>query len=153
MGNPCEKLGNAALPSPVSTGSGSKGVLSIPDGIPLAGFTICDYTTPKMSRTAVGAWTAVYTALTVALTFPLVLHLSTTVPHDLGDPLLSTAILWWNAHVMPLTARWWEGFAFYPAHGFLAYSDHRLGESLLATPLQWLGASPVTSYNLTMLAT
>ncbi len=35
----------------------------------------------------------------------------------------------------------------------LAFSDHRLGESLLATPLQWLGASPVTAHNLTLLAT
>jgi hypothetical protein len=35
----------------------------------------------------------------------------------------------------------------------LAFSDHRLGESLLATPLQWLSASPVLAYNLTFLAT
>ena len=61
-----------------------------------------------------------YAALAVALTFPLVLHLSSVVPHDLGDPLLSTAILWWNAHVPWFTERWWNGFAFYPAPGFLA---------------------------------
>jgi hypothetical protein len=94
-----------------------------------------------------------YAALALVLTFPLILRLSSVVPHDLGDPLLSTSILWWNAQVMPLTERWWNGFAFYPATGFMAYSDHRLGESLLATPLQWLGASPVTAYNLTLLAT
>ena len=35
----------------------------------------------------------------------------------------------------------------------IAFSDHRLGVSLLATPLQWLGASPITAYNLTLLAT
>ena len=94
-----------------------------------------------------------YSALAIVLTFPLVLHLSSVVPHDTGDPMLSTAILWWNAHVLPLTPRWWDGFAFYPATGFMALSDHRLGESLLATPLQWLGCTPITAYNMTLLAT
>src|SRR5580704_15414099 len=96
---------------------------------------------------------AAYAGLAIALTFPLVLHLSSVVPHDTGDPMLSAAILWWNAHVLPLTPRWWDGFAFYPAPGFMAFSDHRLGESLLATPLQWLGCAPVTAYNITLLAT
>jgi hypothetical protein len=95
---------------------------------------------------------ACYTALACILTYPLVWRLSSVVPHDLGDPLMSTTILWWNAHVVPLTDRWWNGFAFYPAPGMLAFSDHRLGESLLATPLQWLGATPITAYNLTLLA-
>src|SRR6185437_8310831 len=48
---------------------------------------------------------------------------------------------------------WWDGFAFYPAAGFMAFSDHRLGESLIATPLQWLGCSPVVAYNVVLLAT
>jgi hypothetical protein len=94
-----------------------------------------------------------YAAFACVITHPLIWHLTSTVPHDLGDPLLSTTILWWNAHTLPLTERWWNGFAFYPAPGMLAFSDHRLGESLLATPLQWLGASPITAYNLTLLAT
>jgi hypothetical protein len=94
-----------------------------------------------------------YTALACEMTYPLVRHLGSVVPHDLGDPLLSTTILWWNAHTRPLTQHWWDGFAFYPATGMLALSDHRLGESLIATPLQWLGASPTTAYNLTLLAT
>jgi hypothetical protein len=96
---------------------------------------------------------AAYSTIAIALTFPLVLHLSSVVPHDIGDPMLSTAILWWNAHVLPLTPRWWDGFAYYPATGFMALSDHRLGESLLATPLQWLGCTPITAYNITLLAT
>ena len=56
-----------------------------------------------MNPRAILGWTAGYTALTLLLTYPLVLHLSATVPHDLGDPLLSTSLLWWNAHVLPLT--------------------------------------------------
>ena len=92
-------------------------------------------------------WAALYAALSLVVTFPLVTHLRSAVPKDLGDPLLSAALLWWNAHVLPFTARWWDGPAFYPASGTLAFSDHRLGVSLLAMPLQWLGASPVTASN------
>jgi len=106
-----------------------------------------------MTRRLAAAAAAAYCALTVAITWPLVLRLSSTVPHDLGDPLLSTSILWWNAHVMPLTERWWNGFAFFPARGMIAFSDHRLGESLLASPIQWIGFSPVVAYNVTLLAT
>src|SRR5690242_5909327 len=96
---------------------------------------------------------ACYLLLAIVQTFPLILRLSRVVPHDPGDPLMSTAILWWNAHVLPFTERWWDGFAFYPAKGSLAFSDPRVGEAILASPLQWLGASPATAYNLTLLAT
>jgi hypothetical protein len=98
-------------------------------------------------------WLIIYSALAIAVTFPLVLRLTTTVAADLDDPLLSTSLLWWNAHVLPLTERWWNGFAFFPARGMMAFSDHRLGESLIAAPLQWLGCSPSAAYNLTLLAT
>lgn len=94
-----------------------------------------------------------YAALTLVLTFPLILHLNSTVPHDLGDPLMSASILWWNANVLPLSERWWNGFAFFPATGMLAFSDHRLGMSLIASPLQWLGCGPLAAYNLAFLAT
>jgi hypothetical protein len=98
-------------------------------------------------------WSTVYTLLAVVLTFPLILHLRSTIAHDAGDPLMSVALLWWNAHVVPLTERWWTGFAFFPTPGMVAFSDHRLGESLIAAPLQWAGCSPATAYNVTFLAT
>jgi hypothetical protein len=94
-----------------------------------------------------------YTAVTILITYPVAWHLATRVPHDLGDPLLSTVILWWNAHHLPLSAEWWNGSFFWPASGTLAFSDHRLGASLLASPLQWAGLSPLTAYNITLLAT
>ena len=92
-----------------------------------------------------------YAVLTVLITFPLILHLSSRIPKDLEDSLWYVAILWWNAHVLPLTEQWWNGFAFYPATGMMAFSDHLLGASLIASPLQWLGCSPITAYNLTFL--
>lgn len=99
------------------------------------------------------AVTLCYTALALLVTWPLVVHLRSGLPGGQGDPLLTTSILWWNAHVTPLTDRWWNGFAFGAAPGTLAFSDHRLGLSLIATPLQWLGADAGTAYNLTFLAT
>lgn len=95
---------------------------------------------------------AAYAALAVVMTFPLVLNLSSRLPKDLGDPLLVASILWWNAEIMPLTQEWWNGFGFFPATGMMAFSDHFLGASLIASPLQWLGCSPITAYNMTFLA-
>lgn len=95
---------------------------------------------------------AAYAALAVVTTFPLALHLSSRLPKDLGDPLIVTSILWWNAHVMPFTERWWNGFGFFPAGGMMAFSEHFVGASLLASPLQWLGLDAVGAYNVTLLA-
>src|SRR5205085_820323 len=78
-----------------------------------------------------------YTALAVAYTWPLILHLSSTLPSDIGDPALNTWILWWNAHAIPLTTRWWNGPMFWPTSGTLAFSEVLVGISLIATPLQW----------------
>jgi hypothetical protein len=92
-----------------------------------------------------------YMALGIALTWPLAAHLTTHLPHDLGDPVLSSWILWWHAHHVPFTATWWDGAGFFPAHGTLALSDHRVGLSLIGSPLIWLGGSAVLAYNVALL--
>ena len=94
---------------------------------------------------------AAYAAVTVAFTWPLATHLGDAFPHDPYDPALTTAILWWNAHAVPLTARWWNAPMFWPLPGALALSEHLLGISLLTTPLQWLGSSPVAAANAAVL--
>lgn len=96
---------------------------------------------------------AAFGLLAVAYTWPLVLRLDEVVPRDTADPLLSMWTLWWNARVLPLTDAWWQGPIFYPAGGALAYSDHRLGLGLIATPLLLAGASPLTTYNVVFLLT
>jgi hypothetical protein len=98
-----------------------------------------------------GAFVA-YAALAVVLTFPLVVHLSSHVPVDLEDSLWYVTMLRWNADVTPLTGAWWNGFAFYPSTGTMAFSDHMLGASVIASPLQWLGLNPIAAYNVTFLA-
>lgn len=90
---------------------------------------------------------AVYFLLTVALTWPLLIHPERLVPNDLGDPLLNTWILWWDAHVLPLTRAWWNGVQFYPVEGTLAFSEHLLGLTVFTTPLILLSGSALLAYN------
>ncbi len=94
-----------------------------------------------------------YCCLTLVLLHSVVTNLATGVPHDIGDPLLTTTLLWWNTHTVPLSARWWDAPFFWPARGAIAFSDHRLGESLLAAPMIWTGLSPIVAYNVTLLLT
>ena len=94
-----------------------------------------------------------YALLTLVQLWPMVVAIDRVVPSDLGDPLLSTWTLWWNAREVPFSAGWWDGLAFFPAAGTLALSDHRVGLGLIATPILWLGGSPVLAYNVTFAAT
>src|SRR5262245_56924912 len=106
----------------------------------------------RSSIQAFGLAFLAYTALTLLLFRGLIGRFSTGVPHDLGDPLLSTWILWWNAHRLPFVGSWWDGLSFFPEHGSLAFSDHRVGLLLLANPIQWLGGSPVLAYNVLLVS-
>lgn len=94
---------------------------------------------------------AAYAALTVAFTWPVVAHLSSAWPHDALDPTLNAAILWWDAHAVPMTRAWWDAPIFWPVRGALSFSEHLLGISLLTTPLQWSGATALTAYNVAFL--
>jgi hypothetical protein len=92
-----------------------------------------------------------YTVLAVLLTWPVAAHLSSAFPHDAFDPALNAWILWWNAQAVPLTAHWWNAPSFWPVTGALALSEHLLGITVVSTPLLWLGADPVATYNLVLL--
>jgi hypothetical protein len=87
----------------------------------------------------------------VVLLWPVVSHLSSAFPHDSIDPALNAAILSWDAHALPMTQAWWDAPIFWPSHGALALSEHLLGISVLTTPLQWAGATPLTAYNIAFL--
>jgi hypothetical protein len=93
------------------------------------------------------AATAAYLVLTVALTWPLVRHPGSLVPNDLGDPLLNTWLLAWNARVAPVTAEWWNAPQFYPAIGTMAFSEHLLGLSIVTTPIILATGKPLLAYN------
>jgi hypothetical protein len=93
----------------------------------------------------------VYIALTIALTWPLPRHPASLVPNDVGDPLLNTYLLSWNASAIPLTERWWNLPQFYPIPGVMAYSEHLLGLSLIATPIIVVTGNPLLAYNVAFL--
>ena len=95
-----------------------------------------------------------YSLLTLILTHPLLFNLSTTVPNDIGDPLLNTWILAWDTHALltdPLNL--FQANIFYPLPNTLAYSEHLLSSALLATPFQLISSEPIVAYNLSLLLT
>ncbi len=94
---------------------------------------------------------ALYVGITLAYAWPLLPAIGSALPNDLGDPGLNTWILWWNAHAVPLTTRWWDAPIFYPAKGALALSETLLNLFPLSTPMQWAGASAVLMYNVLFL--
>lgn len=88
-----------------------------------------------------------FALLALGLNAPLLPRFFTAIPSDVGDPLLNTWILWWNAHAAPWSPEYWNAPAFAPAPSALALSETLLGLIPVTTPLQWLGASPLTAYN------
>ena len=98
-------------------------------------------------RVAFGLAAALYFLLTVALTWPLVLHPGSRVPNDLGDSLLNMFLLAWDAREVPFTAHWWNLPQFYPIPGTMAFSEHLLGLSVIATPIIAATGNVLLSYN------
>ena len=86
-------------------------------------------------------------------TWPVAATLTSRIPHDPGDPVLNIWILWWNAQVTPLTDAWWNAPMMWPMPGAMALSEHLLGLSLVATPLQRAGVNPIGAYNVCLLLT
>ena len=85
-------------------------------------------------------------------TWPLGSHLLSRIPHDPGDPILNTYLIWWNAQALPFTENWWNPPFFFPMSGALALSEHLAGLSIISTPIQVLGGSPILAYNVCLLA-
>lgn len=80
-------------------------------------------------------------------------HPASTIVHDAGDPLLTAALLHWNAWMLPLTHAWWQFPIFAPTADALAFSEHLLGLSVVATPLEWIVRDPLVAANLVTLLT
>lgn len=94
---------------------------------------------------------AVYLLLALAWTWPLPLHLATRFAHDPGDPLLVTYLLWWNARVLPLSDAMWSAPFYWPMRDALALTEHGAGMAIVASPIQWLGGSPLLAYNVLLI--
>lgn len=94
-----------------------------------------------------------YLTLTLLLSYPLPLHLTTRMLAAGADPQFWLWTLAWDTHA--LTSQPWAIFdanIFYPGHHTLAYSENLIGSALLAAPVIWLSHNPVLAYNLVELA-
>ena len=79
-----------------------------------------------------------YTAAALGLTWPLAAHLGSRIPAVFGaaDPLLQLFLIGWGWHALthdPLGAM--NAPIFHPEPRTLTYSDHMLGEAVLAGPV------------------
>jgi hypothetical protein len=80
-------------------------------------------------------------------------NLGSTIANDPGDPLLTAAILKWNATHIPFTDAWYQFPIFYPTRDTLTFSEHLLGLSVIASPIYWLTQNTVVTYNVVLLLT
>ena len=93
-----------------------------------------------------------FTALTLALTYPVVREMTRALPSDLGDPLLNAWTLAWDADRLAHGLQgFWDAPIFYPYPNTLAYSEHLLGIAVLTAPVQWLSGNAVFTYNVAFL--
>jgi hypothetical protein len=95
---------------------------------------------------------ALYTVLSLALTYPLIIRAGSTLPHDAGDPTLNTWLLWWSTTRLPLSAEWWNAPMFYPMRGAMALSELLIGLLPITAPVQWATGNPVLAYNAAFVA-
>jgi hypothetical protein len=94
-----------------------------------------------------------YTALAAVSGRLVLTRPATNIVHDIGDPLLTAALLHWNAWTLPFTHAWWQFPIFAPTPDALAFSEHLLGLSVVATPIEWLVRDPLVVANVMMLLT
>ena len=93
------------------------------------------------------------TLVAIAATYPLIRHMTTHLPGDLGDPLLVSWILAWDAHAFRHgVTRLFDAPSFFPYLHTLVFSEHMLGVAVFTAPLQWLTAKPVLVYNVAFIA-
>ncbi|HEY2151875.1 MAG TPA: hypothetical protein VGH34_13775 [Vicinamibacterales bacterium] len=104
----------------------------------------------RLTRSPLLGATGLLAGLTVFITWPQALHLSSQIAgHD--DGLFSIWRLAWIAHALPGGSHLFDANIFYPHTRTLAFSDATFLEGLIAAPFLWLGLNQVLVYNLLLL--
>jgi hypothetical protein len=98
----------------------------------------------------VAIW-ALFIGLTMAMTWPMALHLvARSVDHF--DVFFNLWRLRWIHHALTTSpTQLFDGNQFFPERGVLSYSDAILVQGVLATPLFAIGLSPLLVHNLVLL--
>jgi len=92
---------------------------------------------------------ALFAALSIFLTWPLVRHPGSVVPLDPGDSLYFTWIIGWNYHTL-LTgdfANYWHPNFLHPTRYGLFFTDHQILASLIGLPVYLLSDNLLLVYN------
>ncbi len=100
------------------------------------------------------AWIALaLIALTAVMTHPLLLRAANALPNDLGDPLLNSFILGWDAdRALHGFRGLWSAPFFFPQRDALALSEHLLGVAIFTSPVVWATRNPILAHNLAFFA-
>jgi hypothetical protein len=104
---------------------------------------------------------ALYLAITLVMSWPLVTGLGRDLPGDLGDPAFVTGVLAWASdHWLALgrgdvsaASRFWDAPIFYPERIATAYSEHFALHALLTLPVYAVTRNAILCYDLWYLTT
>jgi len=130
------------------------------DGCPAPRCAAIDTVTPPVARAparrrrlpgALGAL-LLFAVLAVLHTWPLASAPARLSRNDNADTVLNTWAIAWVAHALVHTPRHLlDGNIFHPERHTLAFSEPVIVPGVLSVPVRALGASPVLSYNLSLL--
>lgn len=96
---------------------------------------------------------ALYLALAVAYTWPLVPSSASLLASDAGDPAFNTLVLWWNATRLPFSPAWWNAPQYFPTENISAFTESLVGIGVVFDPAYWLSGNPVLAYNVALFLT
>jgi hypothetical protein len=105
-----------------------------------------------MSRREIALAAALFTALTLVLTYPISIHPGSTSLGSDPDVDLFTWTLAWDAHAFvdqPFAI--FNANIFYPYDRTLALSENLIGSAFFAAPVLWLTGNPVLAMNVVAL--
>lgn len=94
-----------------------------------------------------------FVALAIVQTWPLATDPAHLSRNDNSDTMYCEWAVAWVAHQAPREPlHLFDANIFYPERNTLAYSETLIVQGLMGAPLLWLGASPVLTYNLLLIA-
>jgi hypothetical protein len=89
-----------------------------------------------------------FAALAIVVTYPVIRSATHALPGGLGDPLLGSVLLAWDAdRIRHGFQGLWDAPYLFPHHHTLAYTEHLLGIALFTAKIEWLTGNPILAYN------